>query len=217
MKNPSEVGDLLARQLGSYANKPDVIVLALLRSGVPVAARVAAKLNAPLDIFLIRELHSPEQPGVIMGTIATGGGVVLQDRVINSLLIEQEVVAKITAREQSELARQEYCYRRGRAAADVGGKTVILVTDSITTGATAEAALAQLRQLRAKRIVIAAPTVARPEYNRLQTIADAVVAVIVPEEFFGARQWHHDFSQTSDEEVYQALAGTNRWVTEAAA
>lgn len=217
MKDYSEVGDLLARQLASYANKPDVMVLALLRSGLLLGARIAAKLNVSLDVFLVRELRWPDQPCVTMGTIATGGGRILQDQVIHSRLIEDEVVAEVTVREQSALARQEYCYRRGRPAAEIGGKTVILVTDSITTGGTAEAAIVQLRQLRAKRIVIAAPTVARPEYNRLRIIADAVVALIVPEEFFGARQWHQDLSPKTDEQVYEVLVETNGWVTEAAA
>jgi putative phosphoribosyl transferase len=217
MKNPSEVGDLLAGQLATYANKPDVIVLALLRSGVPLGATVAAKLNAPLDVFLVRELGRPNQPSLPMGTIATGGVCILHRDIIDFLQIDDAAVEEVTTRERDELARQEDYYRQGHPGEEIRGKTVILVTDSITTGGTAEAAIAALRQLGAKWIVIAAPTVARPEYNRLRAIADAVAAVMVPEEFYGVRQWHHDFSGTTEAEVRELLAETNHWLTEAAA
>lgn len=217
MKNPAEVGDLLAGRLASYANKPDVVVLALARSGVPVGGRVAAKLSAPLDVFMVREIGRPDQPSLPMGTIASGGVCTLNRNLITFLRIDEEAVEKMTARERDELARQEHCYRQNHPAAEIKGRTVILVTDSITTGGTVEAAIAALRQLRASRIVIAAPSVARPEYTRLRTLADAVVALIVPEEFFGARQWHQDFSEMTDEQIYEILAEANHWVTEAAA
>ena len=217
MKNQSEVGDLLAAQLTPYANKPDVIVLAAPRSGVLLGARVAAKLNAPLDVFLVRKLGWPDRPSLPMGVIASGGVRILRHDIINSLRIDDEVVEEVTAREQDDLARQEYCYRQTRPPAEIHGKTVILVTDSITTGATAAAAVETLRQLRAKRIVVAAPTIARPAYNRLRAMADGVAAVVVPEEFFGVRQWHHDFSGTTEVEVQELLAETNHWLAEAAA
>jgi putative phosphoribosyl transferase len=217
MKDHCEVGDLLAGQLSSYANKPDVIVFALPRSGVPLGARIAANLNAPLDVFLVREIGRPDQPSLPMGTIATGGVCTLHRDLISFLRIDEEAVEKVTASERDELARLEHCYRQGHPAAEIAGKTVILVTDSITTGGTAEVAIAALRQLGAQWIVIAAPTVARPEYNRLRTIADAVAAVMVPEEFYGVRQWHHDFSGTTEAEVRELLAETNHWVVEVAA
>lgn len=217
MKNPAEVGDLLAGQLASYANKPDVLVLALPRSGVPLGARVATKLSVPLDVFLVRELGRPDQPALPMGTIATGGVCVLNRNLINFLQIDKDAVEAVLARERNELAMQENCYRQGHPAVEIAGKTVILITDSITTGSTAEAAIAALRKLGAKWIVIAAPTVARPEYNRLRAIADVVAAVMVPEEFYGVRQWHHDFSGTTEAEVRKHLAETNHWLTEVAA
>jgi putative phosphoribosyl transferase len=217
MKNRSEVGDLLAAQLAGYANKPDVIVLALPRGGVAIGVQVAQRLNAPLDVFLVRKLGVPTRPSLPMGVLTTGEIRILDGPIIDALAVDEEVIQEVTTAQQGELARLEHCYRGDRPPATIAGKTVIVVTDSVTTGGTVEAAIAALRRLRAARIVVAAPTIARPEHNRLGTVADSVVAVIIPEEFYGGRQWHQDFSKTSDAEVYELLAEANGWVTEVAA
>jgi putative phosphoribosyl transferase len=212
-----EAGELLAEQLIAYANKPDVLVLALPRGGVPVAAEVAKKLNAPLDVFVVRKLGLPGHPELAMGAIASGGVRVFNGEVINSLQIPDEVINNVTAEEFQELQRRERLYRDDLPAPEVEGKTVIIVDDGIATGSTMFAAVSALRQLNADRIVIAAPTVARSTYDYLRNYADAVVAVMVPEVFYGVGQWYEDFSQTTDEEVHQLLGATNRRMTPVAA
>ncbi len=204
-----EAGDLLAEQLMIYANKPNVIVLALPRGGVPVAARVAKRLNVPLDIFVVRKLGLPGHPELAMGAIATGGVRVFNGDVINSFRVPDEVVNAVTAEELQELQRREKSYRDDLPPVNVEAKTVIIVDDGIATGSTMAAAVAALRQLRAGSIIVAAPTIAHATYDYLQKVADDVVAVIVPEEFHGVGQWYEDFSQTSDEEVHELFALTN--------
>jgi putative phosphoribosyl transferase len=212
-----EAGEFLAEQLTSYANKPNVIVLALPRGGVPVAARVARRLNAPLDVFMVRKLGLPGHSELAMGAIATGGVRVLNSDVVDSLRISDEVIEAVTANEQRELERRERSYRDDLPPPEVEGKTVIIVDDGIATGSTMVAAIAALRQLGAGRIVVAAPTIARATYDYLRKTADDVVAVIVPEEFYGVGQWYEDFSQTTDAEVHNLLAQANFRVTPAAA
>lgn len=204
-----EAGELLAEQLMIYANKPNVIVLALPRGGVPVGARVAKKLNLPLDVFVVRKLGLPGHPELAMGAIATGGVRVFNGDVINSLRVPDEVINAVTVEELEELKRRERSYRDDLPPVDVAAKTIIIVDDGIATGSTMVAAVAALRQLGAGSIIVAAPTIARSTYDYLHTVADDVVAVIVPEEFYGVGQWYQDFSQTSDEEVHHLLALTN--------
>ena len=204
-----EAGELLAEKLTAYTNKPNVIVLALPRGGVPVAARVAKKLNVPLDVFVVRKLGLPGHPELAMGAIATGGVRVFNGDVINSLRVPDEVINAVTAEELQELKRRERSYRDDLPPVDVEAKTVIIVDDGIATGSTMVAAVAALRQLGAGPIIVAAPTIARSTYDYLHKVADDVVAVIVPEEFYGVGQWYQDFSQTSDEEVHHLLALTN--------
>jgi putative phosphoribosyl transferase len=216
-RDRSEAGEFLAEELTSYSDKPNVIVLALPRGGVPVGAQVAKKLNVPLDVFVVRKLGLPGHPELAMGAIATGGVRVLNGDVVDSLRISDEVIEAVTANEQRELARRERSYRDDLPPPEVEGKIVIVVDDGIATGSTMVAAVAALRQLGAGRIVVAAPTIARSTCDYLRKTADDVVAVIVPEEFYGVGQWYEDFSQTTDEEVHQLLGETNHRVAPAAA
>jgi predicted phosphoribosyltransferase len=204
-----EAGELLGEKLKAYANNPDVIVLALPRGGVPVGARVAKKLNAPFDVFVVRKLGLPGHPELAMGAIASGGVRVLNGDVVNTLRIRDEVINAVTAEEYQELKRREQSYRDDLPPPEVEGKTVIIVDDGIATGSTMVAAISALRQLNAGRVVVATPTVARSTYDYLRQNADNVVAVIVPEVFYGVGQWYEDFSQTSDEEVHRLLAEMN--------
>lgn len=204
-----EAGELLAEKLTAFANKPDVLVLGLPRGGVPVAAEVAKKLNAPLDVFVVRKLGLPGYPELAMGAIATGGVRVLNGDVVNSLRIPDNVIDAVTANEQRELERRERSYRDDLPPPDVHGKTVIIVDDGIATGSTMMAAVAALRQLDVARIVVAAPTIAPTTYVELRDAADEIAAVLVPANFHGVGESYGDFSQTTDEEVRQILAQHN--------
>lgn len=208
-RDRDEAGALLASKLMAYTNKPDVIVLALPRGGVPVGAQVAKKLKVPFDVFVVRKLGLPGHPELAMGAIASGGVRVLNGDVVNALRIRDEVINAVTAEEYQELKRREQSYREDLPPPEVEGKTVIIVDDGIATGSTMVAAISALRQLNAGRVVVATPTVARSTYDYLRRNADDVVAVIVPEEFFDVGQWYEDFSQTSDEEVHRLLAEMN--------
>jgi len=204
--NRIEAGRLLAENLSSYANREDVIVLALPRGGVPVAAEVAKRLDVPLDVFVVRKLGLPGHPELAMGAIASGGMRVFNGEVVNALRIPDEVIDAVSAEELVELQRREKAYRADRPPLEVEGKTVIVVDDGVATGSTMLAASSALRQLNAARIIIAAPVVAASTYGEMQGAADEVTAVVVPEHFYAVGQWYEDFSETSDEEVRELLA-----------
>jgi putative phosphoribosyl transferase len=208
--NRTEAGQILADNLGNYANREDVVVLALPRGGVPVAAEVAKGLNAPLDVFVVRKLGLPGHPELAMGAIASGGVRVFNGEVVNALRIPDEVIDAVSAEELIELQRREKAYRTDRPPLDVEGKTVIVVDDGIATGSTMLAAVSALRQLNAGRIVVATPVIAASSYREIQRIADEVAAVMIPERFYAVGQWYEDFSQANDEEVRDLLAQTAR-------
>ena len=204
--NRTEAGQCLAENLSNYANREDVLVLALPRGGVPVAAEVAKKLNVPLDVFVVRKLGLPGHPELAMGAIATGGVRVFNGEVMNSFRIPDEVVNAVTAEELIEIQRREKAYRDKLPPLELEGKTVILVDDGVATGSTMLAAVAALRQLNVARIIVAAPVIAGSTYYEIRRAADDVAAVIVPENFSAVGQWYEDFSQTSDDEVRTLLA-----------
>ena len=208
--NRTEAGQFLAENLSSYANRDDVIVLGLPRGGVPVAAEVAKRLNAPLDVFVVRKLGLPGHPELAIGAIASDGVRVFNGEVVNALRIPDEVIDAVSTEEFVELERREKAYRAGLPSLDVEGKTVIVVDDGIATGSTLLAAVSALRQLSAARIVVAAPVIAASACREIQRQADEVVAALIPERFYAVGQWYEDFSQTSDEEVRDLLTKTPR-------
>jgi putative phosphoribosyl transferase len=204
-RDRAHAGRLLAKKLSKYANHKDVLILGLPRGGVPVGFEVANALNAPLDVFLVRKLGVPGEEELAMGAIATGGVRVLNEEVIGQTGISAQVIEAVSAREQDELRRRELAYRGSAPPPQVSGKRIILVDDGIATGSTMRAAIVALRQQCPSKLVIAVPTAAPSSGDELRTIADEVVAVMMPEPFYAVGQWYATFSQTSDEEVRQLL------------
>jgi predicted phosphoribosyltransferase len=201
-----EAGRALAARLAAYAGRPDVLVLGLPRGGVPVAFEVARALRAPLDVFLVRKLGLPGREELAMGAIATGGGVLLNDEVVQALGVPEEVIEAVAAAERQELRRREQLYRDGRPAPDVRGKTVILVDDGLATGTSMRAALRALRRQGPGRLIVAVPVGAAETCEELHGEADEVVCARAPCPFYSVGQWYEDFTQTSDEEVHDLLA-----------
>jgi erythromycin esterase-like protein/predicted phosphoribosyltransferase len=205
-----EAGQLLAEKLKAYANRQDVIVLALPRGGVPVAYEVARALGAPLDVFVVRKLGVPGYEELAMGALATGGVRVLNDQVVERLGIPQHVIDAVAAREQQELARRERLYRGDRPPPDLRGRTVILVDDGLATGATMQAAIEALRQQKPARIVVAVPVASPDTCEEMKKKADEVICAVTPDPFHAVGRWYIDFSQTTDQEVAALLAQQNR-------
>ncbi|HXZ03275.1 MAG TPA: phosphoribosyltransferase [Ktedonobacteraceae bacterium] len=204
-----EAGKLLAAQLTGYANKQDVIVLALPRGGVPVGFEIAKALHVPLDIIVVRKLGVPGQEELAMGAIATGGVRILNKDVVQYLDIPSNMIDKIAANEQQELERRERLYRGDRPAYAVQGRTVILVDDGIATGATMHAAVAAIKQRQPARIIIAVPTAAPSTCDEFALEVDELVCVLRPEPFIAVSYWYRQFSQTSDEDVRRLLERAN--------
>jgi len=205
-RNRRDAGRVLAAYLAHYANRPDVLVLALPRGGVPVAYEVANALGAPLDVFLVRKLGVPGHEELAMGAVATGGVRVLNERVVGGLGIPDDVIDAVVAREEQELRRRERLYRGDRLPPDVRGRTVILVDDGLATGATMLAAVRALRQQQPARIVVAVPAGSPDTCAQLRSESDDVVCAITPEPFSAVGRWYEDFAQTSDDEVRALLA-----------
>jgi len=201
-----EAGRALAAELAGWAGRDDVIVLALPRGGVPVAAEVAQALGAPLDVFLVRKLGVPGHEELAMGAIASGGEPLLNEETVRALGITPEQVARVVAAERAELARREREYRGARPAPELRGRTVILVDDGLATGSTMHAAALAVRRAEPARIIVAVPVASEDACELLRDAADEVVAVATPEPFYAVGAWYADFTQTTDAEVRALLA-----------
>jgi putative phosphoribosyl transferase len=209
-RDRTEAGQLLAEKLSEYANRTDVLILALPRGGVPVAFEVTKALNAPLDIIVVRKLGVPGQEELAMGAIAPGGVRVFEPGVIERSRVSTPVIDGIIAKEEAELKRRETVYRGSDPAPDLRGKIVILVDDGLATGSTMRAAVAAVRRGDPAQIVVAVPTAPPSSVNELRAEVDAVVACITPRLFFGVGEWYQKFNQVSDEEVRFILEQAKR-------
>ena len=192
-RDRTDAGGQLAGLLRDYENRSDVLVLGLPRGGVPVAAVIARELHAPLDAFVVRKLGVPEYPELAMGAIASGGATAMNSDVIRSLGISRRAFEEVVRREQEELERRERAYRDGLPPPAVAGKSVILVDDGIATGSTMAAAISALRQLHAGEIVVATPVIAPSTCRDIELVADKLVAVLVPGEFYGVGGFYTRF------------------------
>jgi predicted phosphoribosyltransferase len=208
---------MLGEALSVYAGRTDVLVLALPRGGVPVAYEIARMLAVPLDIWLVRKLGAPGQEELAMGAVAGTATLVLNQEIIKLLNIDEASIDAAITRERTELERRNKLYRRGMPAADVQGKTIILVDDGLATGATMHAAIVSLRGAGAARIVVAVPVGTTSACRKIRQEVDDLVCLYTPEPFFGVGQWYDNFMQTADEEVLALLGQetTHRRTTEA--
>lgn len=199
---------MLAEHLSDYAGRRDVVVLGLPRGGVPVAAQIAARLSAPLDVLVVRKLGLPGHPELAMGAIAGVGSaveVVRNERVLAHERVPDEVFDAAYRRELATLREREGAFRRGRAPAAVHDQVVIVVDDGLATGSTMRAALAAVRRQRPARLVVAVPVGSAATCDGLAAEADEVVCAWVPDGFSAVGQAYVDFSQTDDEQVHRAL------------
>lgn len=209
-ENRLDAGRQLAVRLAEYAKRPDVLVLALPRGGVPVAYEVASALSAPLDVFVVRKLGVPGHPELAMGAIAAGGIEVLSEDLIRDLGIPPGLVQQVAARERLELERRDRAYRGTRRTPVLRDRTIILIDDGLATGSTMQAAVLALRQQGPAAIVVAVPVGASDTCERLAPLADRVVCLSMPEPFRAVGLWYRDFGETGDEEVTALLAAANR-------
>jgi putative phosphoribosyl transferase len=209
-----EAGDLLASRLGHYAGRAgaaqagaaEVLVLALPRGGVPVGARVAQALGAPLDVFVVRKLGVPGHEELAMGAIASGGVRVHNEEVVRKLHIDDATLQRVAEVEEQELARRERSYRGQRPPPDLTGRVVILVDDGLATGSTMRAAVAAARRLGPPaRVVVAVPTAPASTCEQLRGEADEVVCATTPRPFRAVGYSYRSFPQTTDEEVRELL------------
>ncbi|MGN6525933.1 MAG: phosphoribosyltransferase [Burkholderiaceae bacterium] len=205
----ADAGRALARLLERYAGRPDVVVLALPRGGVPVAFEVAAALRAPLDVLVVRKLGVPGHEEYAMGALAAGVRV-LDDALVRRLGLSPREVEAVVDAEQRELERRERLYRGEAPAPELAGRTVLVVDDGLATGSTMRAAVRAVRGRGPARVVVAVPVGAADTCAALRDEADEVACVASPEPFEAVGIWYEDFGQTGDDEVRALLARARR-------
>ncbi|MFB9261921.1 phosphoribosyltransferase [Bradyrhizobium erythrophlei] len=202
----TDAGRKLAKALLNYKSRHPVI-LALPRGGVLVAAEVAAELDAPLDLLLVRKIGLPSQPELAMGAMADGEEptIVRNDEVIELSGVSEQEFEEVCREEHAELERRRQRYLGDRARSEVKGRVAIIIDDGIATGATTLAAIKAARKREPKELVLAIPVAPLDTVKRLHPEVDAIVCLDTPQDFGAIGYFYRDFRQINDDEVIAIL------------
>jgi predicted phosphoribosyltransferase len=200
-RDRKDAGQSLADLLTHYRGRPDVLVLGLPRGGVPVARTVAEALSVPMDIFLVRKLGVPGHEELAMDAVAEGDVVILNKDIVRQ--IPPEEVDRVIHRETRKLRSRDY--RDGQPRQEITGRTVILVDDGLTTGASMRSAIEALRRLEPEKIVVAVPVAPAQTCRELRTLVDEVICATTPEPFGAVGRAYRNFDQVTDQEVRELL------------
>lgn len=185
----------------------DVVVLGIPRGGVEVAAVVARRLGAALDVVIPRKVGAPGNPELGLGAVAEDVEV-LDERLIRVLAVKEDYLRREIAAQQEEIARRSSAYRGDRPPAPLEGKVAVVVDDGVATGGTAVAALRWARARGAGKVILAVPVAPAEAVHRLEREADEVRVLATPEPFYAVGQWYDSFPQVSDQRVVELLAGS---------
>jgi len=198
-------GRLLAEKLAPQAGREGLLVLALPRGGVPVAAEVARRLHAPLDVLVVHKLAVPAHPELGLGAVASGGLRAINPHAAEALGMTRAMIEEVAAHERHEVDRCERAYRHGRPVPELRGRPVIIVDDGIATGSTMRMAVAALHDGWVGAIIVAAPVAARESYLELRDTVHGFVVLTMPRDFAGVGDYYEDFTPVGDAEVRRLL------------
>jgi putative phosphoribosyl transferase len=202
--NRIDAGRRLAERLDAFGVLSPIVV-GMARGGVPVAAVIADRLGAALDVVVVRKIGVPWQPELGAGAISEDGVRVYNERLIREVGLRAADLEPVIERERRVLDERVRRYRRGREPISLQGKVAILVDDGLATGFTARAAIETLRRRGASRVVLAVPVAPPDTVAELAKVADDVIALETPEYFMAIGEAYRDFSQTSDDEIERLL------------
>ncbi|HWL63200.1 MAG TPA: phosphoribosyltransferase family protein [Steroidobacteraceae bacterium] len=203
-RDRAAAGSELAELVATHCAHGPVLVLALPRGGVPVAAPVARRLAAPLDVLVVRKVGMPGQPELAIGAVAPGG-VTVRNELLPDGLVDEATFAQLAAREIRELQRRERTYRQGRLALQLRDRHVVLVDDGLATGATMLAAIKAARLGGAASITVAVPVASIEATSLVRALADATLVLVTPSHLGAVGEFYERFGQVSDVEVVQLL------------
>lgn len=194
-RNRIEAGKMLAEKLKKYKNESG-IVLAVPRGGVPVAYAIARELGFPIEVILTKKISHPMHKEYAIGAASLTDYFVIPHENVSEEYIQQELL-----RIRSRLKEMYIRFMGDREPEDLKGKTVIVIDDGIATGNTLLGTINVLRKSNPAKIVIGVPVASQSAVQKLSEEVDEVVAILIPDVFYGVGAFYEDFEQVSDEEV----------------
>ena len=199
-RNREDAGRQLALRLREYAGS-NVILLAIPRGGVAVAAEVSAALNVPLDLVIPRKIGAPQNEELAIGAVAGEGELIIDKDLAARLGVSKEYLDRAVNIQLAEISRRRLLYMGDRPPPDVSGRVAIIIDDGLATGSTALAAIREVKSGNPSKLLLAIPVAPRETINRIAAEVDELICLAVPGDFSAVGQFYQEFEQVSDDEV----------------
>ena len=206
----TDAGNQLAELVAQQLVRPDTVVLALPRGGLPIGVAIAQRFGLALEPLLVRKLGVPHFPEFAMGAIATGGICMVDDAVVEELNLSDEAVQQVIKSEQRILDERERRYGASVPLSNLRGRDVIVCDDGMATGRTMQAAIAALRTAKVTAITVAVPVMSQEALARVAPLVEQVESLLCPASFDAVGQWYRNFPQLGDDEVIRLLSQVQR-------
>jgi putative phosphoribosyl transferase len=206
----TDAGNQLAELVAQQLVRPDTVVLALPRGGLPIGVAIAQRFGLALEPLLVRKLGVPHFPEFAMGAIATGGICMVDDAVVEELNLSDEAVQQVIKSEQRILDERERRYGASVPLSNLRGRDVIVCDDGMATGRTMQAAIAALRTAKVTAITVAVPVMSQEALARVAPLVKRVDSLLCPASFDAVGQWYRNFPQLGDDEVISLLSQVQR-------
>ncbi len=204
-----QAGEELAEHLSCSLAK-EALILGIPRGGVAVAAEVARRLKAELDVIVARKLGAPMSAELAIGAVTANGGRFLNEGLLRELEIPASYVEAVTAQEMAEARRREGLYRGSRPKSRLEGRIVIVVDDGLATGATMRAAVRSVRRENPAKLVVAVPVGSQEARDALAPEVDELICLNTPTPFYAVGLYYERFDPIDDAEVQQILQQAGR-------
>jgi putative phosphoribosyl transferase len=201
-----DAGTRLAEALAFLKGRDGLLVLAVPRGGVPVAAEIAGYLGCPLDLVIVRKLGAPGNPELAIGAVTQGGEPMLDQDTVGLLRVPREYIDAEVSMQRGEVRRRMTVYRGDKPYPSLKGKTVVVVDDGIATGSTVKAAVASVRAGKVAEVIVATPVGSREAVEELAKVADRVVCIATPEPFYAVAGFYERFEEVDDDTVRKTLS-----------
>lgn len=205
-RDRDEAGGMLAERVREL-ELPDPVILGLPRGGVPVAAIVAARLGAPLDVTVVRKIATPDFPETAVGAVTAEGEPIINEGLSRLTKARESELARSVEEERAEARRRVKAYRGDRPAPQIAGRDAVVVDDGLATGMSARAALSALREQGPGSLSLAVAVCSPDAAGALGDVCDRVVCVHSPPQFQAVSLWYQYFPQIDDAEVQDLLRG----------
>lgn len=200
----SDAGRRLAARLG-HLREAAGVVLGIPRGGVVVAAEIAASLGWPLDVVIARKVGAPFNPELALAAVAPGGVLHFNRELLEQLRLRPEDLAPLVALQLREIERRLRLYRGGRPPLSLGGKVAVLADDGVATGLTVAAAAESVRRSGPASLILAVPVASQEALASLRPLADEIVCLETPDDFYAVGEFYRNFRQVTDDEVMALL------------